>query len=100
MRLQVTGIIENDTKRRDVRPHMDFSASLTNAEKREACDVAIAIIEPGLYAAALTVGEDPTTLGDDYKAPGTEADNPLEHRLEGWVTKLAVVKAHLASLPA
>jgi hypothetical protein len=79
---------------------MDFSASLTNAEKRTACDAAIAVIEPGLYGAALVAGLDPETLAADYAAPGTAVENPAEHQLETWVTKLASVKAHLAALPA
>ena len=81
---------------------MDFSAELTNAEKRTATTNAINVLEPAIYEAALNIGVEPVDLADDYTAPGA-ADDPsftLEHRLEALVTRIAAVKAHLAAIPA
>jgi len=79
---------------------MEFSANLTTAERQAACQTAIDIIEPGLYAAALTVGLDPGDVAADYDVPAgaTTETHPTEFQLKDWVDKLAVVKAHLATL--
>ena len=79
---------------------MEFSTNLTTAEKQASCQSAIDIIEPGLYTAALSAGVDPTAVTDDYDVPvgATAETHPLEFQLKDWVTKLTVVKAHLATL--
>ena len=79
---------------------MDFSAELTNAEKRTATTNAINQIEPAVYEAALNIGIDPADLADDYTAPGSAEDWPLENRLADLVARIAAVKAHLATIPA
>jgi hypothetical protein len=79
---------------------MDFSAELTNAEKRTATTNAIDRMEPAVYEAALNIGILPADLADDYTAPGTAEEYPLENQLAALCTKIAAVKAHLAALPA
>ena len=79
---------------------MEFSAELTNAEKRTASQNAINQLEPAVYEAALNIGIEPADLAADYTAPGALPEYALEHRLEDLLTKLATVKAHLAALPA
>lgn len=79
---------------------MDFSAELTNAEKRTAATNAIGQLEPAVYEAALNIGMLPADLADDYTAPGSATDWPLETRLADLCTRIAAVKAHLAALPA
>jgi len=79
---------------------MDFSIELTNSEKRTAATNAVNGLEPAVYEAALNVGIEPVDLADDYTAPGSAEDYPLETRLANLVTRLAAVKAHLAALPA
>ena len=77
---------------------MEFSAGLSNAMKIEACNNAIKNIEFAFYEATLNIGLLPADVADDYTAPGTATTHPLEHRVEGELSKLAAVKAHLASL--
>jgi len=79
---------------------MDFSAELTNAEKRTATTNAIDRMEPAVYEAALNIGMLPADLADDYTAPGTAEEYPLENQLAALVARIAAVKAHLAALPA
>jgi|GEM_PF-3033028 hypothetical protein len=79
---------------------MDFSIELTNAEKRTAATNALNGLEPAVYEAALNIGIEPVDLADDYTAPGSDADWPLENRLADLVARIAAVKAHLAALPA
>ena len=102
MRLQVTGIIETTANVNEpIREGtMEFSANLTTAEKQSSCQSAIDIIEPGLYTAALAAGLDPAAVAVDYDVPvgATVETHPLEFQLKDWVDKLAVVKAHLATL--
>ena len=79
---------------------MDFSASLSTAERQSSCQSAIDIIEPGLYTAALSAGFNPADVPADYDVPAgaTLETHPLEFQLKDWVDKLVVVKAHLATL--
>lgn len=79
---------------------MEFSTNLTTAEKQASCQIAINIIEPGLYAAALTAGLDPADVTADYDVPAgaTVETHPMEFQLKDWVDKLAIATTHLASL--
>jgi hypothetical protein len=79
---------------------MDFSAELTNVEKRTATTNALNVLEPAVYEAALNLGILPADLVDDYTAPGNAEEYPLETRLAGLCTRIAAVKAHLAAIPA
>jgi len=79
---------------------MDFSAELTNAEKRTATENAISTLEPAVYEASLNIGIEPADLAADYTPPGAADEYPLENRLADLIARIATAKAHLAALPA
>lgn len=81
---------------------MDFTASLTTAEKIAACDAAADQIEPNVYEKILLLGFDPATFdGDNYAIPAGKEDAEIygiEHELKSKLDALANVRAHKASL--
>jgi hypothetical protein len=81
---------------------MDFTASLTTAEKIAACDAAEDQISARVYEYILMLGVDPATFdGASYVVPAGHEDAlvyAVEHELKERLDALAAVKAHKTSL--
>jgi len=72
---------------------MDYT--LSNAEKIEACEIALAAIEEDVLIACLGLGIDAADVPDDYTS-----DDPSHGELVDSLGRLNAAKAYMAGLSA